>query len=623
MGKKSVTLMILLVGIIWLATSLVFAQKIKIEKLDDLPRHTYKLDVKAVELFDNDEALMKLAHALQKDLEDDLEKYEITDKTTLKDYYVNLGAIAMLDKRYDDYLKYYEMSNKLEEKEASRLTAGLFTRSYITAVRSGAEELSKPIKDEYSRLVNVLPYDIVGDDLKSAKARAEMLSRNLLEGIVSSRIQPLLDKSGNVMSKDIAKQLVGIGYSVRYYLIYKHILVEVLDAYLKANEVDKPDIWAEREVTLEAGESNTPVIICIWDSGSDLEIYKDKLWMNSKETPDNGIDDDNNGFIDDVHGIAYTLHSDKTTDLLYPIGDVKKDRPRLQRLMKGLSDLQANIDSDECTEVKKNMGSLKPEEVQPFIEDIGKYGNYAHGTHVAGIALRGNPYAKLLTSRLTFDYHMIPEEPTIEQAVKDSAATIETIQYYKDNGVRVVNMSWGGSLAGVESALEANNAGGTPEERKALSRKIFEIGKSGLYEAIKNAPEILFVTSAGNADSDVSFEEFIPSGFDLPNIISIGAVDQAGDETSFTSFGKVDVYANGFEVQSYVPGGDEMNLSGTSQASPNVTNLAAKLLSIRPDLTPTELCKLIIDTADEKIAGERKVLLLNPAKSFELLEQMK
>ncbi|RKX28684.1 MAG: hypothetical protein DRP47_03750, partial [Candidatus Zixiibacteriota bacterium] len=112
-------------------------------------------------------------------------------------------------------------------------------------------------------------------------------------------------------------------------------------------------------------------------------------------------------------------------------------------------------------------------------------------------------------------------------------------------------------------------------------------------------------------------------GFDLPNIISIGAVDQAGDETSFTSFGKVDVYANGFEVKSYIPGGHEMKLSGTSMSSPNTTNLAAKLLAIRPDLTTAQLRKLLIDAADVKVAGDREVRLLNPAKSLELLAQIK
>jgi subtilisin family serine protease len=184
-------------------------------------------------------------------------------------------------------------------------------------------------------------------------------------------------------------------------------------------------------------------------------------------------------------------------------------------------------------------------------------------------------------------------------------------------------MSWGGSIAGIEEALEKNNAGGTPEERKELSRQIFEIGKGGLYEGIKNTPEILYVTSAGNADNDVNFEEFIPSTFDLPNIMSVGAVDQAGDETGFTSFGKVDVYANGFEVESYVPGGDVLPMSGTSMSSPNVTNLAAKLIALRPDLTPTQVRELIEKTAEEHQAGDRTVMLMHPKESLKMLESMK
>ena len=51
--------------------------KQKIEKLDDLPRHTYKIEMKAVELIDNDAALMKLAGEVKQDLLDDLNKFEI------------------------------------------------------------------------------------------------------------------------------------------------------------------------------------------------------------------------------------------------------------------------------------------------------------------------------------------------------------------------------------------------------------------------------------------------------------------------------------------------------------------------------------------------------------------
>jgi subtilisin family serine protease len=47
-----------------------------------------------------------------------------------------------------------------------------------------------------------------------------------------------------------------------------------------------------------------PVIVAVIDSGIDTahEDLRDILWINKKEIPGNGIDDDGNGYIDDVHG---------------------------------------------------------------------------------------------------------------------------------------------------------------------------------------------------------------------------------------------------------------------------------------------------------------------------------
>jgi subtilisin family serine protease len=96
----------------------------------------------------------------------------------------------------------------------------------------------------------------------------------------------------------------------------------------------------------------------------------------------------------------------------------------------------------------------------------------------------------------------------------------------------------------------------------------------------------------------------------------VGAVDQAGDQAAFTSFGKVDVYANGYEVESVLPGGQEQHWSGTSMASPQVVNLAAKLLAAHPRLTPIELKRLIVQGADEKPVGGQTIRLLNEKRSF-------
>jgi len=52
------------------------------------------------------------------------------------------------------------------------------------------------------------------------------------------------------------------------------------------------------------GKKSTPIIIAVIDSGVDTthEDLKKILWTNKKEIPGNGIDDDHNGYVDDVHG---------------------------------------------------------------------------------------------------------------------------------------------------------------------------------------------------------------------------------------------------------------------------------------------------------------------------------
>jgi len=154
-----------------------------------------------------------------------------------------------------------------------------------------------------------------------------------------------------------------------------------------------------------------------------------------------------------------------------------------------------------------------------------------------------------------------------------------------------------------------------------MARELFEIEKQGLYEAIKNAPEILFICGSGNENNDADFSEYIPASFDLPNLVTAGAVDSEGKKTSFTTEGKsVDFYANGYEVESFVPGGDRMKFSGTSMASPNVANLAAKLLAANPQLKPAEIIRLIADGA-EASTEDAKIRLINPKKTFALLKK--
>lgn len=57
---------------------------------------------------------------------------------------------------------------------------------------------------------------------------------------------------------------------------------------------------------IDYSSTNTsPVIVAVVDTGVDYnhEDLKDVMWVNENEIPGNGIDDDLNGYIDDIHGI--------------------------------------------------------------------------------------------------------------------------------------------------------------------------------------------------------------------------------------------------------------------------------------------------------------------------------
>ena len=599
------------------ASPAVAADKIPITKLSDLPPHSYKIAGKPSELISNPAAVLELANAIEKDVRADLAKYDIQDQTALRRMNGTLLTIALLKGDEATARELIQVVRNSQEKPAAKLTSGLLSETFLDTKAAKPADFDKALQENLTAKLKALPYDVVQDNMKSAKGSMEIMSPSLVTGSIATSIDPAA--AGGTLSQDLAEGLVNAGYAVQHVLPHKDAIVAAYTTVLDANQTaKKADVWQARDVTLEPSQNLTPVTIGVWDSGVDTRVFASQLWTNAKETAGNQKDDDGNGYVDDVHGIAYTLHADPTPDLLFPIEKEVGDASKYQADLKGFEDLQANIESPEASALKKKVSGLAPDQVKPFIEGIGAYSNYAHGTHVAGIAAKGNPAARILGARITFDYHAVPEKPTVEQATKDVAAQAKTIAYFKQHGVRVVNMSWGGDLRSIETALERNNAGGTPEERRALARKIYDIGYQGLLAARKDAPDILFVVAAGNSNNDVKFDEVLPSSFKLPNIMVAGAVDQAGEQTSFTSFGNSDVYSNGFEVESPVPGGELMKLSGTSMAAPNVTNLAAKLWATQPKLSVAQVKSLIVQGAEDKKSGDKTIKLMNPKASLAL-----
>jgi subtilisin family serine protease len=596
----------LLIAVVALFLALPAAAQTKkrIDKAADLPVFSYKVDGKLETLIRDDAKFRAFARDVRRDIDSVLAQYEISDKAKLRELESVLVRLDLIEGRYDSALAGAARIRELEEKPADKLLSGLLVRAIVEARRASGNTSSEAYRREVARFITAdldrMPYDVIQNEIKEAKASAEIMSEALALGYVNNVLQPTVDKAG-ILSSDLAPIIVASKYRLLFVLPLKETLVATYTPYLAAHKVEKPDIWAARNVELAAGKNYAPVTIAIWDSGVDSALFKGRIVTDPSGKP---------------ALLAFDKYSNPASGELAPIpAELKGKLPQMKGRLKGFSDLQSNIDSPEASEVKRTLSTLKPDEYKSTIEELSLAGQYIHGTHVAGIAVEGNPYARILNSRIEFSYTLLPDPcPSRELAEKDARNAQAVVDFMKQNGVRVVNMSWGGSVKSVESELEVCGIGKTAEERKAMARAYFDIAKNALTKAFASAPDILFITAAGNSNRDASFDEAIPADIVLPNLMTVGAVDRAGDEASFTSYGPTVVaHANGYQVESVIPGGEKLAESGTSMASPNVANLAAKMLAVNPKLKPVDVIALVRETADRSADGRRA--LINPKKA--------
>jgi hypothetical protein len=570
------------------------AGKKVITSADQMPRRKYRITKLPSELLEAPKAdLQDAVDALDKDLAEDLATLDIRDRATRTNLISTRAQIALFRGDHAAAQGFLRDVRSQQEKEADKITSGLMLETLAATLAAGGtpEAQRARFKSELAARWGALPWPVVGDNLKGAKGQMELLSRNVIVGSFRTNLDPAARNLGLDVPAAFVAGVVSTRNALELVIPVKDDAIAVLQELVDRNQVAKADNWTPRLLTLPPDAKATPVVVGIWDSGTDVDLFRKAA----------------------LPGIAFDKDAKPTTPLVRPMGDAEKRLPVLKQFVKGSMDVRAAVDSEDARAFKKHMSSLKPDEVKQFTEDLAAVGMWVHGTHVAGIAVDGNPFAQVTAVAMHWSHDSVPQLPTDESARRNAAAYKAAVDHFRKAGARVVNMSWRYGPTFYEGALAYHNVGKTPEERKEIAKRIFEVEKKALYEALSGAPDILFVAGSGNEDNSADFSEYIPAGFQLPNLITAGAVDQAGTETSFSTFGKtVVVHANGFEVLSYMPGGEKTKLSGTSMASPQVANLAAKILAIKPGLTAPQVKEIILAGAERN----GRVNLINPKKSM-------
>ncbi|MGZ3770771.1 MAG: S8 family peptidase [Bdellovibrio sp.] len=291
------------------------------------------------------------------------------------------------------------------------------------------------------------------------------------------------------------------------------------------------------------------MVVAVIDTGVDYthEDLLPNLWRNKNEIPNNNIDDDNNGYVDDVIGWDFASNDNKPYDL-----------------------------------------SMEP------LDILFKGGNAGHGTHCAGnVAARGGNGKGI--SGVAPNVKIMPLRFISEKGQGTTAEAIKAIQYAVNNGAKVMSNSWGS---------EGEEAG-SPDNQALRDAIQFAQDKGVLFIAAAGNGH-----QGVGYDNDTDKAPGYPASYDNDIIISVAALDAADNLGSFSNWGAktVDIGAPGVKVFSTMVNNNYSDIvidkfgfkatwDGTSMATPHVAGAAALYWSAHPEKTWQEVKAAILGSA--------------------------
>lgn len=326
------------------------------------------------------------------------------------------------------------------------------------------------------------------------------------------------------------------------------------------------DIGLEEAWEITTGSSG--VVIAVIDTGVEWyhEDLADNIWQNPGEIPGNGIDDDGNGYIDDIRGWDFGTAT-------FGPG--------------GTGAFGGDNDPDDDAQ------------------------GGGHGTAVAGtIGAVGNNGIGI--SGVNWDVSILPIKIANQQGALVGGAIVAAHNYLTTL-----------ILSGVNIVASNNSYGAFAPGFYGEEFEEFDFEREAIEDFI--AAGATFVASAGNDsnDNDDAFTAY-PAAYDLPGIVSVAATNNRDELAGFSNFGAntVDVAAPGEAILTTTVNNGYTFIDGTSFSGPIVAGIVGLMKSVRPDLTPEQVANALIASSDPIAALQGRVVAdgrVNAARALQLI----
>lgn len=338
---------------------------------------------------------------------------------------------------------------------------------------------------------------------------------------------------------------------------------------------------------VEKTKPNLPAVtVAILDTGVDSEHpeLKDQMFVNPGETAD-GVDNDNNCFVDDIHGVDATVECGRDDSVITRPGHADLGGPGKQ-----------------CPRVRAN-------------DELSA--NCGHGSHVAGIvaAKHGGdlstigicPSCKILSIRVA-ERCIQPATSLAGECVRPMTAYDPLQSYEVDGGI---------SDSSQIRALTYLYNLRAPDDRNRLLVNVVNLSLGKYFASrsmsyiIRNLQRknIIVVAAAGN---DGTESPSYPAAYESVVAVCATSEDYLKGEygrAPFSNFGDwVDICAPGTDIVSTTPGktfdggGLFIDKTGTSQATPFVAGALGYLLSYYGNQkSSAQIVQMLKDGADSEI----------------------